>query len=138
MKSRDTARKWYRQAIHELEMAEKNIEMGGYDISASLSHQSIEKLLKAGFILEGKDVPKMHFIDELARELHLPDELQEEIAELTTDYTLSRYPDVSSGIPYEQYTKDTAVEKLRIAKKVLESSMEGGESYEGQMDREVR
>jgi len=50
---KEIARKWYRQAVHELEMAEKNIEIGGYDISAFLSHQSVEKLLKAGFILEG-------------------------------------------------------------------------------------
>jgi len=116
---KEIARKWYRQAVHELEMAEKNIEIGGYDISAFLSHQSVEKLLKAGFILEGKDVPKTHFIDELARELRLPNELQEEIIQLTVDYTLSRYPDVSAEVPYEQYTKDIAMEKLEIAKKVL-------------------
>jgi len=114
---RDIARKWYRQAVHDLEMAEKNIEIGGYDVSAFLSHQSIEKLLKAGLILEGKGVPKTHFIDELARELYLPDELQEKIMELTVDYTLSRYPDVSNEVPYEQYTRDIAAGKLEIAKK---------------------
>lgn len=116
---REIAKKWYTQAIHDLEMAEKNIEIGGYDISSFLSHQSVEKLLKAGLILEGKDIPKTHFIDELANRLRLPDELQEEIMGLTIDYTLSRYPDVSNEIPYEQYTKDIAVEKLQIAKKVL-------------------
>lgn len=117
---KDIARKWYRQALHDLEMAEKNIEIGGYDVSAFLSHQAVEKLLKAGFILEGKEVPKTHFIDELAKELHLSDELQDEIAELTVDYTLSRYPDISDMIPYEQYTKDIALRKLNIAKRVSE------------------
>ena len=116
---KDVARKWYRQALHDLEMAEKNIEIGGYDVSAFLSHQAVEKLLKAGFILENKEVPKTHFIDELAKGLNLPDELQDEIAELTVDYTLSRYPDISDRIPYEQYTKDTAQGKLHITKKVL-------------------
>ena len=108
--SRESARKWYMQAIHDLEMADKNIDIGGYDISAFLCHQCVEKLLKAGFI---KTVPKTHFIDELARELNLPEELQNKIAELTVDYTLSRYPDVSEEIPYEQYSKEISEEKLK-------------------------
>ncbi len=116
---RDTARKWYKQALHDLEMAEKNIQIEGYDVSAFLSHQAVEKLLKAGFILEGKEVPKTHFVDELAQGLNLPNELQREIAELTVDYTLFRYPDVSDSVPYEQYTREIALEKIHIAKKVL-------------------
>lgn len=117
--NKESARKWYRQAIHDLEMAEKNIAIGGYDISAFLCHQCVEKLLKAGFILEGKTVPRTHFIDELARELNLPEELQDEIKELTVDYMLSRYPDVSEEVPYEQYSKEISMEKLKIAREVL-------------------
>ncbi|MEZ0343383.1 MAG: HEPN domain-containing protein [Caldimicrobium sp.] len=117
--SKEAARKWYRQAIHDLEMAKKNIEIGGYDVSAFLCHQCIEKLLKAGFILEGRNVPKTHFIDELARELNLPEELQDKIMELTVDYTLSRYPDVSEEVPYEQYSKEIAMQKVKIATEVL-------------------
>lgn len=117
--SKEAARKWYRQAIHDLEMAKKNIEIGGYDVSAFLCHQCIEKLLKAGFILEGRNVPKTHFIDELARELNLSEELQDKIMELTVDYTLSRYPDVSEEVPYEQYSKEIAMQKVKIATEVL-------------------
>jgi HEPN domain-containing protein len=117
--SKETARKWYRQALHDLEMAEKTIEIGGYDVSAFLSHQCVEKLLKAGFILDGKEVPKTHYIDELAKKLNLPNELIDEIYELTLDYTLSRYPDVSETIPYEQYSEEIAKGKLEIARKVL-------------------
>jgi HEPN domain-containing protein len=117
--SKETARKWYKQALHDLEMAEKNIEIGGYDISAFLSHQCVEKLLKAGLILDGKKVTKTHYIDELAEKLNLPDELIHEIYELTSDYILSRYPDVSETVPYEQYSEEIAKEKLGIAKKVL-------------------
>ncbi len=39
--------------------------------------------------------------------------------ELTPDYTLLRYPDVSEIVPYEQYSEEVAKEKLEIAKKVL-------------------
>ena len=116
----EMAKKWYKQALHDLELAEKNIEIKGYDVSAFLSHQAVEKLLKAGLILEGKDVPKTHYVDELAKKLGLPDELIKEIYELTPDYTFSRYPDVSETVPYEQYSEEIAREKVKIAKKVLD------------------
>ena len=32
--NKDIAEKWYKQALHDLEMAEKNISIQGYDISA--------------------------------------------------------------------------------------------------------
>jgi len=120
MIKKETARKWYKQALHDLDMAEKNIEIDGYDISAFLSHQAVEKLLKAGFILEGSRVPKTHYIDDLARKLDLPNELLKEIFELTVDYTFARYPDISEKVPYEEYTKELADEKVMTAKKVLE------------------
>jgi len=31
--TRDTAAQWYRQARHDLEMAEKNISIGGFDVA---------------------------------------------------------------------------------------------------------
>jgi len=117
--TRESAKKWYRQALHDLEMAEKNIEIGGYDVSAFLCHQCVEKLLKAGFILERKPVPKIHFIDELSKELNIPKELQDKIIDLTVDYTFSRYPDVSEKVPYEEYTEELARKKVAIAKEVL-------------------
>lgn len=112
------ALKWYKQAKHDLEMAEKVISIGGYDISAFLSHQSIEKLLKAIFALKGKRIPKTHFIDELAKELNLDNEVINFVYDLTVDYTFSRYPDVGDHVPYEEYSEEIANEKLMIAKNV--------------------
>ncbi|MBW2039165.1 MAG: HEPN domain-containing protein [Deltaproteobacteria bacterium] len=109
------ALKWLKQALHDLDMAEKNIAIGGYDIAAFLAHQSIEKLLKAMFAIKGKKVPKTHYIDELAQELKLEAKLINDISELTIDYTFSRYPDVAEGVPYEEYTKEIAQEKVTIA-----------------------
>jgi len=116
----EAARKWFKQAVHDLEMGKKNIEFGGYDVASFLAHQAVEKLLKAGFIMEGKSVPRKHFIDELARELNLPQDLQIKIADLIPDYALSRYPDVSEKVPYEEYTKEMAERKINIASSVLE------------------
>jgi len=113
--------KWFKQAKHDLEIAERNIEIMGYDVAAFLSHQAVEKLLKSIFVLEGKKVPKIHFIDELANQLGLPENILEDIAELTIDYTFARYPDVSEQIPYEEYDENIAKRKVNIAKKIFES-----------------
>jgi HEPN domain-containing protein len=34
--NKTTATKWLKQAFHDLEMAKKNIPIGGYDVAASL------------------------------------------------------------------------------------------------------
>jgi HEPN domain-containing protein len=115
-----TARKWLRQALHDLQMAEKNIAIEGYDVAAFLAHQAVEKLLKALFALQGRKIPRTHFIDELALALNLTEETMEHIFDLTADYTLSRYPDVSDAVPYEQYNEAIALEKVGSAKKVFE------------------
>lgn len=114
------AQKWLKQALHDLAMAEKNVEISGYDVAAFLAHQSVEKLLKAVFILRGKKVPKTHYIDELAKELKLENTIINSLADLTVDYMFSRYPDVSENVPYEEYDKETAIEKVQIAKKLFE------------------
>ena len=118
--NRDIARKWLKQALHDLEMAEKNIEMEGYDIAAFLAHQAVEKLLNAIFALEDKKIPRIHYIDELAPELKVADEVLTRIFELTADYTLARYPDVSEDVPYEQYDEAIAKEKVESAKRIFE------------------
>lgn len=119
-----TALKWLKQALHDLEMAEKNISIGGYDVAAFLAHQAVEKLLKTIFIIRGKKVPKSHYIDELAKGLDLEDELVDSIAELTVDYTFSRYPDVAESVPYEEYDEQAAKEKVKTAKEVFEALRE--------------
>lgn len=115
------AQKWLKQALHDLKMAEKNVEIGGYDVAAFLAHQSVEKLLKAVFIIKGKKVPRTHYIDELAKELKLKTTLITSISDLTVDYTFSRYPDVSENVPYEEYDEKIAKEKVMIAKELFEA-----------------
>jgi HEPN domain-containing protein len=112
--------KWLKQALHDIEMAEKNIAIGGYDVAAFLAHQSVEKLFKAVFAIKGQKIPKSHYIDELARELELEKDIIDAVSELTVDYTFSRYPDVADGVPYEEYDEEIAKEKLETAKKVFQ------------------
>jgi HEPN domain-containing protein len=66
------AKKWMDQALHDLDMAERNLSIEGYDVAAFLSHQAVEKLLKGIIAGKGERVPKTHYIDELGRSLDLP------------------------------------------------------------------
>lgn len=117
--NRVVAAKWLKQALHDLDMAGRNVGIGGYDTAAFLAHQSVERLLKAILAAQGRAVPKMHFIDELAGQLDLPPEVQVHVDGLTADYMLSRYPDVSDQVPYEQYDEALANEKVRAASSVF-------------------
>ena len=117
--TRAAAAKWLKQALHDLDMAGRNVGIGGYDTAAFLAHQSVEKLLKALFAAQGRPAPRMHFIDELAEQLDLPAAVRVHIDGLTADYMLSRYPDVSDRVPYEQYDEALANEKVRAARSVF-------------------
>ena len=116
----EVARKWYKQAAHDLDMAGKNTEIKGYDVAAFLAHQAVEKLLKALIALEEKRIPRTHHIDELAQHLNLSDEIMSHVLSLTADYTLARYPDVSDEVPYEQYDRGIALERIESARRVFE------------------
>ena len=65
--NKEIAYKWYKQAKHDLLMAEKNVSIEGYDIASFLAQQSVEKLLKSIIALEGKNIPKTHYLDDLSR-----------------------------------------------------------------------
>ncbi len=73
--NKEIALKWYKQALHDLVIAERNISIQGYDTASFLAQQSVEKLLKSIFALEGNKIPKTHYIDELAKQLNLSDEI---------------------------------------------------------------
>lgn len=113
------AAKWFKQAEHDLKMAEKNISIKGYDICAFLCQQAIEKLLKSILALQNKPIRKTHYIDELAKELGLSNNLVSMVNELVPDYTFARYPDVSEMVPFEEYDRETAEEKVKIAKNIF-------------------
>jgi len=117
--NKEIALKWFKQAKHDLEIAEKNISIGGYDIAAFLSHQPIEKLLKSIFALEGKKIPKIHYIEDLGKRLNLSNQILDKVIDLTGDYTIARYPDVTEQVPYEIYTENIAKRKVEKAKYIF-------------------
>jgi HEPN domain-containing protein len=114
------AKKWIAQALHDLDMADRNLSIEGYDVAAYLSHQAVEKLLKGIIAMKGERIPKSHYIDELGKSLNLPDHILEYLYDLSVDYQLARYPDMSDIIPYKHYTKPIAQQKVKYAQYIFE------------------
>ncbi len=75
-------------------MAEKNIEIEGYDICAFLTKQAIENFFETLYLLRNQKIPRTHYLDDLVRGLNLSEEILDLSNDLTADYTLARYPDI--------------------------------------------
>ncbi|MHB9028021.1 MAG: HEPN domain-containing protein [Candidatus Latescibacterota bacterium] len=95
----EKARSWVLQTLHDLEIAEKVISVEGYDVAAFLSHQAVEKLLKALLAAREEEIPHIHYLDDLGRKLRLDKSIMNNLNKLSGDYTISRYPDASDLIP---------------------------------------
>jgi HEPN domain-containing protein len=109
------------QARRDLENAGKNIGIGAYEVAAFLSHQGVEKFLKAAWIVRRQTRPPVsHYLKELGAGLGVPDALQAKLAYLNPDYTVARYPDAANGVPYELYDEETARAKVAAAREVAE------------------
>ena len=80
---------WIKQALKNLELAERNFEIEGYYIVAFLCHQSLEKALKGLYILKHKKLPgKTH---SLGKELNIPKKFLSILRELTPDFVIRCY-----------------------------------------------
>jgi len=119
--NKEIGKKWLKQALHDLEIAEKIIDIEGYDVAAFLAHQSVEKLLKSIFGFQGKKIPKIHYIDELGQKLGVSDDTLEDIIDLTSDYLFARYPDMSDNVPFELYNEIIAKSKIEKAKRIFKA-----------------
>ena len=107
--TKDVAVKWFKQALHDLEIAKKNVAIGGYDTAAFLAHQA----------LKGQKIPRIHYIDVLARRLGVFRLVKDEIIDINADYMFARYPDVGENVPYEEYNEEIAADKVAKAERVF-------------------
>lgn len=113
--------KWIRQAEHDLEMANHIFKDGGYDTCAFLCQQAVEKYIKAYFIfLLQRAAPKTHYLDELGKELNCPQDIMDLLKDLSADYMIARYPDVTVKAPFEEYSADDAQKKINMAATIIE------------------
>jgi len=124
MFKRREAEEWWREALKDLEVAEKLLRYGHYNHVAFLSHQAVEKALKA-LIIEKLRVlpPKIHNLLELGRVLSEEgidiSEIVDDLKDLNPHYLTSRYPDAANGMPSEVYSERIARQCLLMARKVV-------------------
>jgi len=120
------ARRWLRQAEHDLEQAEKSAAGGAYAYAAFFSEQAAQKALKAFLFKSGKRTVPIHSVAELAREASRVEKSFEVLigkgARLDRHYLASRYPDAlpEPAIPFESYTQEDAEEALTLARDFLD------------------
>ena len=117
---REEVHNWMKQAENDLTAAKNSIISKDYYVSAFMSQQAVEKILKALVLKDKKELIKTHSILRLAKLMNLPRELLVKISKLEPIYQETRYPDVSSKIPSEEFEEKDANEFLKIAIEVLE------------------
>ncbi|MFQ6089640.1 MAG: HEPN domain-containing protein [Candidatus Methanofastidiosia archaeon] len=110
---------WLRQAKADLKSSKDLLKSENYYASVFFSHQTAEKALKSLYIYKKKKSIRGHNLVFFARELGAPEDVVNACAELTPDYLTTRYPDASTGPPFENYTKESAERHLKMAKEVF-------------------
>ena len=116
---------WWKEALKELQMAEKLLELEHYNYVAFHSHQAVEKALKA-LIIERLRIlpPHIHNLIELLKALSDggidPSDVIDDIKDLNPHYLTSRYPDAANGIPSEVYSRRMAESCLQMARRTIE------------------
>ncbi|MFW6026464.1 MAG: HEPN domain-containing protein [Candidatus Woesearchaeota archaeon] len=118
---RRDAQLWWNQAGRDFENAKRNNKFGEYYLVAFLVQQSIEKALKAYFIIKKEEFPdKTHSLIYLGKDLELPQNLLSKLREINPDFVYTRYPDAEGVAPYDAYDERIAKERLEIGEEILE------------------
>lgn len=110
---------WLKQAERDFVSAQNSFNSKDFYLSAFMSQQSVEKALKALMIKEKKELIKTHNISKIAKLLNLPKDLLIRISTLEPIYQETRYPDVSSKIPADEFDEKDAIDALNNAEEIL-------------------
>ncbi|MBC7091208.1 MAG: HEPN domain-containing protein [Nitrososphaeria archaeon] len=115
---------WLRQALRDLEHAEKAFEDGHFEWACFSAQQAAEKAVKALFQhisieIWGHSISRM--LDSLPDNLKPDHVLVDKAKELDRHYIPTRYPNLhSEGAPMDYYTKDDARRAIMYAKEIIE------------------
>jgi len=111
---------WWEQAQRDYVKAEVLFHAKQYDGVAFYAQQTVEKVLKALFLQEFDDIKKVHDLSYLSTKLGAPQKIKEICSVLTQVYVETRYPDASTVIPAEKFSKADAETFLENAREVTE------------------
>ena len=126
-KNEEEAQRWFLQARYDVKAAIWNRDGGFYDTVCFLSQQSAEKAFKSLLYYQGRRQKLLsHSVVELVKHVEdlIPktDLLLEAARKLDLHYIPSRYPNgLPSGYPHQFYSKETAEEAIKNAKRLLDA-----------------
>lgn len=120
--SRKQGQEFWAQARADFATALTLLDAGVYYASVFFSQQASEKALKAASIFKLKKSPKGHHLIQIANLLDAPIDVMNAAAELNAEFLASRNPDISDGVPAQQYDRKSARLHLRAAEVILEWS----------------
>lgn len=117
---RKEAENWWKQAKRDLVTAENSKNSGDYYASTFFCQQSVEKGLKALYIVKNRVNPgTTHSLIYLASETSVPSRFYKFLRRLTPEFVTTRYPDAAYGTPYELYDEEIASDILDKSKGVI-------------------
>lgn len=116
---------WLEEAFDDLEAAVVLLGAGKWSKACFLSHQAVEKALKALMIKKLGVYKHTHsvkaFLSEITSKIPLPEDLVESAGRLDRHYIPARYPSAWPSLPpHKHYSKREAEEAVEIARRVLE------------------
>ncbi len=120
----EDAKRWFLQALQDLDDAKFNLSGKRYNVSCFLAQQSVEKALKAYLFFKGADEVWGHSTAELCKDAEELDkdfcEIEGDAASLDKYYIPTRYPNaLPGGIPSKAFDEKDAEKAISQAEKVI-------------------
>ena len=117
---REEALYWWRESLHNLRQAKKNLEIEEYSVAAFLCHQAAGETLKAVYIVRRHRLPpRGHDLLKLGRVVEA-DEILDELKIFNPHYTIARYPNAANTVPSEAYSREIVERCIGAACKVVD------------------
>jgi len=124
MKRKEKGRRWFLQAVRDLDDAKFNLSGERYNVACFLAQQAAEKALKAYLFVKGADEVWGHSVAELCRDAQSFDKEFKRIEGIARSidkyYIPTRYPDaLPGGIPSEAFDRGDAEKAISMAEDVI-------------------
>jgi HEPN domain-containing protein len=112
---------WFAQAGEDLITARHNASGERWYAAAFFCQQAVENALKAYFMFAKKLPPDpSHSLIYLAKQAGVERRFHRFLKELTPEYVLSRYPDISDALPAQLYDDETIQDYLKRSQEVVD------------------
>ena len=118
----ERSRDWLKQAEHDIEKAQLDIQWEYHEWACFTAHQAAEKAVKAVYYARHGEA-RGHGIRELLVLLDLPigETLVGHATFLDRFYVPTRYPNgLPAGVPHDYFSRDDAMKAVEAAETILE------------------